>query len=301
MKNKTKIISTPLLHILFLFAGMMNIIPLAGQLIDESPLSIEFNKILANSHLEGGYAFGKFIGIEKDYAQAGLFAPFALSPQWLAFTDLQGYRFQDHTWASSFGVGLRAWNDNQRIVGANFYYDRTWKNKAFHRLGLGFEWITPSWDFRLNGYVPLGSQKHRIGQRRFRYEGDYNATVQLVEYPFSGGLDAQVGTLLAFWHDFNIYGAIGPYYYPKNHFRSVFGGFTRLEFNWKSFVSMQMRVSFDRVYHTHVQGLVKINIPFEILSNWPSLDDLYNVFFTQPVRREGIIFSKRCCQYKWNW
>jgi len=46
-----------------------------------------------------------------------------------------------------------------------------------------------------------------------------------------------------------------------------------------------MRVSYDRVYNARIQGLVSIQLPLEIFSNWPPLDDYITFFLLS--RSEG--------------
>lgn len=287
--------------IIFLLAFAGNI--LAEPLHSENSFALEWNKSLANSYVEAGYGFGKFIGIKDNYAQLGLFLPIGVRQNYFAFADVKGYRFDKNYWGSSTGLGFRQWNQNQQIWGGNVYYDEISKSRSyFQRLGLGLEWLTSSINFRINGYMPLGRTKKLVGTQLYsNYNGNYQALGKFYQLATSAGIDAELEALLAYWYDFNLYGALGSYHYFKSHIRSITGGFGRFSFEWRRLISLQMRISYDRVYNARIQGLIALQLPFEIFSNWPPLDDLYHLFFTQPVRRQGVIFTQDCCRYECNW
>jgi hypothetical protein len=257
-----------------------------------------------NARIEVGYAIGKWIGIRRNYAELGVFLPVAFSPNWVSFADARGYRFNHSRWGASAGIGVRIAPTNQRIYGGNIYYDylESHSHKGFHRLGAGLEWLGDCWDLRLNGYFRLGAGVHDTKPHVFdNYIGNYIVICQAKEYSISEGFDAEVGIPLLSRCDLQFYAALGPYYYRGSHSHSdnFWGGHARLELSWKSFISIQVRTSYDRRNHSRTQGRLWISIPFDFFK-CSDFSDFCNLL-TQPVQRNGIIFTDKCCHYHTNY
>lgn len=269
---------------------------------------------LSGARIEGGYNFGKFIGIRHSYAELGLFLPVRLSDfmcfesDLTTFADVRGYYFNNskNRWGASAGVGVRTWLD-EGILGANFYYDflqghhRTCHNRGFNRLGFGVEWLGPCFDFRANAYFPVGKRSH---SRRFifnEYIGDYVVIAKDTQFVVGEGFDAELGTPIYDACDFRIYAAAGPYYFQTSHCYHYWGGQARLELNWRSYLSLQVRTSYDDTNHSHTQGRILVSIPFDVFCGCNYFEDFCSQLLYQPVRRTGIIFTDHCCSYKKNW
>lgn len=92
---------------------------------------------LQDARIEVGYAGGKFIGIERDYAEYGLFIPTYFNQSTL-FVDGRAYQFRNNhhhyhaKWSSSVGVGFRVSDCWDRILGLNVYYDFLGKRHTHH-------------------------------------------------------------------------------------------------------------------------------------------------------------------------
>lgn len=264
----------------------------------------DWNSIFQESQIEFGYAAGKYISIDKNYAEIGLFVPFSLTDCDFSFIDARGYRFSNGKWASSLGFGIRNNISECSAIGVNAYYDyrRGESRNNFNQIGLGFEWLNCCWDFRINGYLPISRKVQTSQFCSFNQLGDgFFATRRRIEYAYKG-FDAEIGVPLMCYGDFNLYGAVGPYYYSRTHRHHFIGGQGRLELNWKSILSFQVRISHDKVYSTHVQGLIQISLPLDFLcSGFCGNNRCCQDFINQRVRRNGIILTDHCCNWKWNW
>lgn len=288
--------------------------------VDSASFLAMLSSYLTYGRLEAGYAFGKYIGIRHDYAEIGLFLPVTFSDQWVPFVDVRGYRFNNAKWAASSGIGVRAWGYDDRIWGANLYYDylEGQFQQRFHRLSLGVEWLGSCWDLRINGYFPLGNRFHHSKPVIFNYVANYIGTCRHTESAISQGFDAEIGMPLGCWCDISVYGGIGPYYYRTPHEKhswvgavgpfyyetlaeSYWGGQARLEINWKSYVCLQVRTSYDRTNRWQAQGRILLSLPFDIFCGCSSFTDCCDRLITQPVQRNGIIFTDHCCSYTKNW
>jgi hypothetical protein len=264
------------------------------------------SSLLENARFEVGYSWGKFIDIRREYAEIGLFLPLMLSNEnGLWFGDGRGYRFNDSKWGASGGLGYRTWLQDS-IVGANVYYD--WLegefSRGFQRIGVGLEWLGSCWDIRVNGYIPIGKNSETGHRRVFDdFIGPFVATCRHKEIAIREGFDAEIGFPLGCWcDDFTLYAAAGPYYY-RRHLRhdNFWGGYARLELGWNSYLFFQVRTSYDRVNHSETQGQVFLRIPFDLLCGSCGCDNPCLRLLSQPVRRNGIIFTKECCVFTKNW
>lgn len=260
--------------------------------------------VLDSTRLEVGYVTGNFIGLKQDYLDIGAFAPVAQIDDLFTFVDAKGYRFDNSKWGASAGFGFRTWSfSDNYLIGSNVYYDFLqghWRD--FNRIGFGLELLGWCWDLRLNGYVPVLDFEHHSKRRVFDdFEGDYCAFCVKREFSPRAAFDLELGIPIGCWCNFSSYFALGPYYYNWRHYsKSYWGGQARLEFYWKTFLSIQVQTSYDRVNHSQTEGKFMLFLPLDLLcfedSHDPCVDLLY-----QPVQRNGIIFTRRCCDFKWNW
>lgn len=271
------------------------------SLIDDTETELEQSLFV---RVEGGYAFGEFIGLKHNYGELGLFSALKTNDQRYFISDIRGYLLDNGNWASSLGFGARFQNeDSARIIGANLYYDfRETRFSDFHRVGFGLESLGECFDFRINGYLPVNGNTKKSHNHRFNYGDNFLLSYQQKEYVFKG-LDAEVGCYLYRLCNFSLYGAAGPYYYNHKKSDEIFGGQARVELNWKNFVGLRVSVSHDNKFHTQAQGKVMVSFPLSDLfycgcSN--ILNSCQNNFI-RPVERNNIMFTKHSCDYKWNW
>ena len=252
-----------------------------------------------HSRFDIGYSTGQFIGIHQSYAETGLFVPIYLKDASLSLVDFRGYRFNNSKCGLSSGFSFRNKIKNGHIVGANLYYDflQGRRNKIFNRLGLGLEWLGECLDFRFNGYIPLGLQKHLSKKYIYNYIGDYSAICRENQFSISKGFDAEIGGRFWSYGNFTAYGAIGPYFYSSKNESSYFGGHARIEVHYNSIISFQIRSSYDSLNQSRIQGQIQISFPF----GTKKLNNFCENLILQPIRRNGVIFTKDYCDYKWNW
>lgn len=260
--------------------------------------------IFQEAQMEFGYYVGRYITIRKDYFEVGMFAPLSLPNSYTPFLDVHGYRFNNGRWAASAGIGLRKSLPEGSVLGFNAYYDyrRGESKHNFHQIGLGFERLNSCWDVRINGYLPILHKTQISEFCLFDQLGDgFIATRSRIEYVYSG-FDAEVGASLLSPCSIHFYGAAGPYYYARAHKNHFFGGYGRLEVDWKSIFSMQVRVSYDKVNSVNAQGIFQISFPLGFFCSRSCKENWWCHHLTnQPVWRNGIILTDHCCNWTWNW
>lgn len=242
-------------------------------------------------HIEGGG-----IGYSQGYTTLGLFL--AKDPtNWTSFLDARGHVFNNGKGAFNAGLGGR-WLWRSRIYGMNAYYDFRSTHKASYRqVGVGLETLGSLWDLRINGYLPFGDKVHGYAPEF----GGFSGHSVLVNKQFElamWGVDAEAGFHGGPWEHWDLYAAIGPYYFHGEKGHAAIGGKGRLGTSYKRIFSMEVSDSWDGVFHNRLQGQVAFNIPFGPKSkevraprNCPNAPVL-TAQMVQPVARQEIVVTR---------
>lgn len=243
--------------------------------------------------LEGGYTFGRFIGLHQNYAEADLFLLFPSPYPAHLFADLGSFWLQDNEWAGSFGLGLRI-EKTSTILGINGYFDaRHTPGGLFYRVGGGAEALSDTLDGRLNVYVPVID--HRIVEetQMFLYSSEYWAYGKYALFSYLG-IDVELGRAL--WRGENSlwYLALGPYYYHQHDLQSFGGVQGRVEWRWSSLWLFECRASFDHVNCMQWQGRALFRYPLKRI-------DCEKRVLAQPVKRNRVMFLGEGEEWEWNW
>lgn len=254
------------------------------------------------ARLEFGYHAGRFIGVDDDYAEVGLFVPLLLTNKCILFIDDRGYRFEHSQWGYSLGIGARRFLCDGHIIGANLYFDyfRTQLGNSFNRIGIGLEYLGPCWDFRLNAYLPLEYEIKRFNFRTITNGNGAFLTIFDSEAPRSRGFDAEIGVPLFSYCNNRLYAATGTYFYDRIGVSDFWGGYARLELDIGYFITLHARTSYDRIYHSRTEVAAVLTIPFDILCNfcnWGCCRNHCLDRLTQPVRRFGQMFTNECIDF----
>lgn len=281
---------------------------LVGQeMIDSSP-TYESGALAAPpvapwvARVEGGYAFGKFMGYERDYAEVGVFVMPRTSSNWVPFVDLRGYLINNGKGVLGLGVGVRRWNSSwNRAFGGNVYYN--YQDAAFspfQRIGVGVESLGRNYDLRFNGYLVINGQSKSGRLHTFDYPGGFSETCRIKETAVSGA-DAEIGKNIWRSRRLSLYCAGGPYYYQHKCFR-VYGGYLRSQLKVSRYLTVSAGLSEDNKYHTQFQAKVLFSFPLGNLysSLYASEFNKYEIL-SQSVWRNPLIPTHKCCDRHGNW
>lgn len=241
------------------------------------------------------------IGVFKGFPQLGFC-------KIIPFFDGRLHFFNNDKKAANVGVGLRRiTHGSPNVIGANAYYDyRKTSFAHFNQLGVGFEFLTPCCDIRINGYL-LGRKAKHSKQEFDDFTGDFFETCREKQLDLSG-VDFEIGRWLRRCGSCNcldFYGAIGAHYYDKRRY----GPEVRLVTYFARYLYLEIKAGYDRHHGGMAQGVINFSIPFfgypscsgkgceSSCNNYCCVEDLY-----QPVYRQEIINvgSKECC-WTWNW
>lgn len=209
---------------------------------------------------------GEGMGHDTSRASADIFfAPSNDCEGWEPFVIVRGNYLSHHRWAASAGFGLR-WSDDcfGRVWGANFFYDyREIHEGQFNQIGAGLESLGACFDFRINGYFPIGSKEHSSSFVVINESvGPPIKTCRKLELAKTGA-NAEVGMNLFRCGQLEFYGAMGAYYYRHKNFVNFWGGSARFLTRYTDYLSLEVRVTYDRDFHTKTQGIFTISIPFD--------------------------------------
>lgn len=167
-------------------------------------------------------------------------------------------------------LGHRIYSQSSdRIFGGYVALDgRETDESSFYQLGLGLESLGDIWDFRLNGYIPLGDRRQLIDEQRFDtglsitsgFEANQLILASRREQQLDRlyeaalfGLDAEVGAKLAEWNDDGELRAFGGlYFYDAIGTDSTLGWRLRLEARPTQNFSLGLAVQDDDIFGTNV-------------------------------------------------
>lgn len=278
-----------------LFCSFATVLSLSGftdALKEEEscPNGKQHNRITFR-HIESGG-----IGYQDGYTTFETFLSSDPS-QWKVtpFLDVRGHVFDNGKWAANVGIGLRTLWGN-RAYGINTYYD--YRNTGrFHsnQIGVGLETLGELFDFRINGYLPIGGQISSPYDATFgAFSG--NSLLLSQKYQFAmKGADAEFGFHFGKSQFFDFYAAAGPYYFIGKIGSATWGGKAKISGSFKDILTLEISDSYDRIFHNKFQGQIALNFSFGPKSKVKQkgrtckVANRLNHRMLQPVGRQEII------------
>jgi len=209
-------------------------------------------------HIESGG-----IGYEDGYTTLeGFFSPDPNLWAVMPFLDARAHVSDNGKWAANAGIGLRTIWEN-RAYGINGYYDyRSTQRMHSNQFGLGLETLGTLFDFRINGYFPLGKKVSQSWDPAFgAFSGNQMLVSQKHQFAMTG-VDAEFGFHLGKWKHFDFYTAAGPYYFRGDLGSNVWGGKARVAGMYKEFVGLELSNSYDTTFHNRLQGQISLSFSF---------------------------------------
>lgn len=193
-----------------------------------------------------------------------------LAPSWkngfMPFIDLRGHVFDDQKFATNTGIGLR-YQDQDYTFGGNFYIDyRNAANLNPFQLAGGLEFLSDTFDIRLNGYGPFTNTSYasKPSFKQFTSQGVVFTQKLKAALPM---IDAEVGAPIGKRCDnLNFYAALGPYYLFKKTVNGIdlgnaVGGKGRVVADYKSLLTFSADTTYDKIFKWTVQGTIGISVP----------------------------------------
>lgn len=184
-----------------------------------------------------------------------------LKGAWIPFLDVRGHIFNNARLAANAGWGIR-YLSTSHIWGINAYYDyRNSSYRPYQQVGAGVECLGDIWDFRLNGYLPVGKKRSSYFDTQFyRFEGHSMLLSRTYEYAFKGG-NAEIGAHLMQKKNVELYAAVGPYYL-NGRGGSTWGGEGRVKLSFCDYLNLEGNASYDGIFKSIFQG--QLGFTFEL-------------------------------------
>jgi parallel beta-helix repeat protein len=178
------------------------------------------------------------------------------------------YDVDDSKWGSNVLLGYRSYNSkNNRVLGGYIAYDtRDTDYNFYHQIGVGLESLGEVWDFRVNGYIPVGDNTFVLSET---FPGTYafGGNSLLIDRTRSievalGGADLEIGAKVAdLGNTGDLRAYAGVYYYGINGAEDTVGGRLRLGANLDNYAYLGVTVQTDSLFDTSVIGNIKLNFP----------------------------------------
>jgi hypothetical protein len=243
-------------------------------------------------HIESGG-----IGYEDGYTTLEAFlasdpSEWAVTP----FLDVRGHVFNNGKWAANVGVGLRTpWKN--RAYGINTYYDyRNTGRLRSNQIGVGLETLGELFDFRINGYFPVGTKISDPYHTAFKTFSGHHMILSQKYQSVMKGADAEFGFHFGKTESFDFYAAAGPYYFIGKKAPATWGGKARILGTFKDILTLEISDSYDRTFHNKFQGQIALSFSFGPRSKIKKEQcrtceeaDTLNDRMLQPVGRQEII------------
>ncbi len=207
----------------------------------------------------------KGIGYNQGYSTLeGFFiVPAVIDTIWFPFLDLRGHIFNNGKLACNVGLGLR-YLSTSRVWGINSYYDyRQSPHRNFSQYGLGLESLGRVWDFRVNGYLPVGKKEsnyYGYGTTFEGFKGNSLFISRKQKIAFKG-INAEMGAHATLSDNILLYAAAGPYYF-NHRTHNAWGGEVRVAFDFTKYVRLEGNTSYDNIFKWIGQGQLSLNFPF---------------------------------------
>ena len=243
---------------------------------------------------------GGLYGYSPGYTNIGMFVPFDIQDDSsILFLDARGLATHDGGGGANVGLGWRSWiQDIDRIVGLSVWYDFDAGHTAnYNQIGLSFESLGRYVDYRVNGYIPVGTRSNilssTVNQNDILFQGNdlvFRRT-NVGEQTFTG-FDAEVGGPLPVLGRYGVNGYVGGYHFIGNGDQA--GTFTgvsgRFMAQINEDVSFGVQVTDDNLFGTNTQFQVFVTLPEGMPSRWlrnPRVQDR----LTQSVFRQGRVMA----------
>lgn len=180
---------------------------------------------------------------------------------WVPFLDLRGHLFNNGRPAANAGIGVR-YLTCSRVWGSNAYYDyRRTNRQHYNQVGVGFESLGKVWDFRINGYLPVGKKTSSFWGSNFDHFHKHYAFVSGKREFALKGANAEAAAHINVVKNVDITVAMGPYYLV-GHGEAAWGGQAKVGLDLFKYCKIEGSTSYDSIFKWTGQGEFSILIPF---------------------------------------
>ena len=194
------------------------------------------------------------------------FVPLQHSGRDLTFLEGKVLYLTDSTMGGNLLLGHRFYSSSQNsVLGGYISYDfRDTGRNFFNQIGAGFERLGDSWDFRVNGYLPVGSTREQTFESLSNPTFQQNFLLLGRSRQFEAamrGFDVEAGGRLLRLGEGDLRGYAGVYYYGAEGSKDAFGVRGRLEARPNDSLNLGVTVQNDPLFDTRVVLSLGVNFP----------------------------------------
>ncbi|MEL6816076.1 MAG: right-handed parallel beta-helix repeat-containing protein, partial [Cyanobacteria bacterium J06598_3] len=206
--------------------------------------------------------------------------------------------------------GHRALSENSdRLYGGYAAWDtRSTGSNTFNQLGAGFESLSNTWDWRINGYLPIGNTSSDVSSTNEIQSATFQDNALLLDVLNNqtvqsalAGIDAEVGgKLLDFGENGgDLRGFGGLYYRDGSGTDGSLGISLRLEAQPINAVNVGAGIQYDDIFGTNVLFQVGVSLPSPAVrssnpdDNTDNIDTLYARIADPIVRSNAIVLDEQ--------
>jgi hypothetical protein len=165
-------------------------------------------------------------------------------------------------------LGYRTYDANSRRIWGGYigYDNRNTGNNTFNQIGFGAESLGEVWDFRTNGYLPIGNTRQEAGNFQLRdsffRENFLILNQQRNREAAMGGFDAEAGVRIAqIGREGDLRGYGGLYYYNATGSPDTLGWRMRLQARPTDYLNLGVSLQNDDLFGTNVVFAVGVTFP----------------------------------------
>lgn len=254
---------------------------------------------------------GKGISVNNDYYTIGMFftPKYVLFKDSFLFFDNRLHLFNNGKSAANIGIGSRFFNPKRCTGwGLNAFYDYRQSHKGFNQLGFGLEFFENYFDLSINAYLSIHNVRKKEYTVIFNLGDGYIASCSKSKKALWGA-DFDIGTNLRKWcscacRAWDVYAAGGIYFFAKYFREDLRGVRMRFGVQYFQYLSIEIRTTYDNIFHTRVQGIISFIYPFGGLAENNCTCNSCPAYYSptiQPVQRQEIIVLGNRISCKDNW
>lgn len=135
------------------------------------------------------------VGSDRNLGEADFFLPLVQNADSLLFGNLRTRMDNDGGFEGNLGLGVRHMLNPDWNIGAYGYFDRRRSDYGnyFNQITFGGELLGRTWDFRLNGYIPIGTSTRTVSSLTAADFTGSSLFVRGGQEQSMRGVDAEVG------------------------------------------------------------------------------------------------------------
>lgn len=134
-------------------------------------------------------------GTDRNLGEADLFLPLSQDARTLVFADIRTRIDDQSSREGNFGLGVRHMLESGWNLGGYGYFDRRRSeyDNYFNQVTVGAEALSQDWDFRVNGYLPVGRKSYNEESFNTAEVSGSSIIFRGGEERSLGGFDAEIG------------------------------------------------------------------------------------------------------------